>query len=80
MLKSIAIVIRYTLYTVIIGGVGILLYDVYDSNQDRKGAVSACIEAYPNHTQVIGIVGLDLGTLCFDESEDPAVLLGVLDE
>ncbi len=58
----------------------VLLYLTVSSDGDKRGAQVACKEAYPTYTEVVAIVGLDIGTVCFDESGGTVKFLGVLEE
>ncbi len=57
-----------------------LIYLIYSANQDNESAQSACEEQYPNYTEVVGLTGLDIGTVCFDESGETVKFLGMLEE
>ncbi len=57
-----------------------LIILVYSTNQDKESAQSGCEEAYPTYTKVVGIVGLDIGTACFDESGGTVKFLGMLED
>ena len=58
----------------------IFMYLIFSATMDRKEARTACEEAYPIYTEVVGIVGLDIGTACFDESGGTVKFLGMLEE
>ncbi len=57
-----------------------LIYSLIFGTIDRKQAKTDCKEAYPTYTEVVAIVGLDIGTACFDESGGTVKFLGMLEE
>ncbi len=72
--------LKLAVILLILFSAGALIYLVYDTNQARAEADKSCEEAYPSHTEVVGIVGLDIGTACFDESGGTVKFLGMLEE
>ncbi len=58
----------------------ILIYSIISGTMTRSQAQTNCKEAYPTYTKVVGIVGLDIGVVCFDESGGTVKFLGMLEE
>ena len=80
MMKSIFGTIKIALILVFLLATMALMYLVYSANDSKADANRLCQETYPNSTEVVGIVGLDIGTVCFDESGANVKFLGMLEE
>ena len=80
MIKSTIRIVKVGILLVIFLTAFALIYLVFSTNQDRKEASRLCQQAYPNNTEVVGVVGLDIGTVCFDESGENVKYLGMLEE
>ncbi len=58
----------------------LLIYSIISGTMTRSQAQTNCKETYPTYTEVVGIIGLDIGIACFDESEGKVKFLGMLEE